>query len=69
MAYGEYEPHELTTFRSIVKPGDVVADVGANVGYLTAHMADLVGPEGRVHAFEPSLTPLQYLRKVSESCP
>ena len=35
-----------------LKPGMVCADVGANVGYYTLLMAALVGPKGRVHAFD-----------------
>lgn len=35
-------------------PGMRVADVGANLGYYTVLMADLVGPAGRVAAFEPN---------------
>jgi FkbM family methyltransferase len=31
----------------------VCLDVGANLGQITIHMADLVRPDGRVHAFEP----------------
>lgn len=34
--------------------GEVALDVGASYGYYTAVLADLVGPEGRVHAFEPN---------------
>ena len=37
-----------------VTPGQVVLDVGANHGYYTVLMADLVGAQGRVHAFEPN---------------
>ena len=36
-----------------VKPGDVVLDVGANVGHYTAALSRLVGPKGRVLAVEP----------------
>lgn len=36
-----------------VHPGDVVYDVGANVGYFTIMTARLVGTEGHVYAFEP----------------
>jgi FkbM family methyltransferase len=38
----------------LVRRGDIVFDVGANRGIFTALMSNLVGPEGRVHAFEPS---------------
>jgi FkbM family methyltransferase len=31
----------------------VVFDVGANIGFYTSLFADLVGPTGRVHSFEP----------------
>jgi FkbM family methyltransferase len=48
----EYEKQEL--FRSLVKPGDVVFDVGANVGYYTLLAATLAGPSGTVCSFEPS---------------
>lgn len=36
-----------------VQPGWRCVDVGANVGYFTLLMADLVGPEGAVLAVEP----------------
>jgi len=37
-----------------VRPGMHVVDCGANLGYFTLIMADLVGPGGRVDAFEPN---------------
>lgn len=43
----------MATLRSLVQPGMVVADVGANVGFYTLQMADWVGGTGRVLAFEP----------------
>jgi len=33
-----------------LKKGDVVADIGAGVGYFTWRMAERVGPEGKVYA-------------------
>jgi FkbM family methyltransferase len=37
-----------------VRPGMIVADVGANLGYYTLLLGELVGAAGRVHAFEPN---------------
>jgi FkbM family methyltransferase len=51
--YGEYGPEEGNIFRQIVNPGDVVADVGANIGSHTLLFSELVGPAGQVLAFEP----------------
>ena len=39
--------------RAQVKPGGTVLDVGANIGWTARLMSNLVGPQGRVHAFEP----------------
>lgn len=38
----------------LIRPGAVCVDVGAHVGYYTLQMADLAGPRGSVHAFEPN---------------
>lgn len=53
LALGVYEPFETSLFRSVLKPGMVVLDVGANLGYHTIIAARKVGPSGRVLAFEP----------------
>lgn len=52
-AFRAYERRELALVRSLLRAGDVVVDVGAHVGYYALHAAALVGPAGRVHAFEP----------------
>jgi len=40
--------------RSLVRPGDVCVDAGANAGHYTFLLASIVGPTGRVYAFEPN---------------
>ena len=51
---GTAEPQETRLVKQYLKPGMTFVDVGANVGYYTALAAKLVGPAGRVIAFEPS---------------
>jgi FkbM family methyltransferase len=53
LARGSYESAESELFARLVKPGMTVVDVGANVGYYTVLASRLVGPAGRVLAFEP----------------
>jgi len=50
---GAYEPLETMIVSKAVRSGDVVLDVGANVGYYTALLDKLVNPGGQVHSFEP----------------
>ena len=50
--FGTYEPELRSIFRSVLKPGGIAVDVGANIGWHTLLMASLVGPEGRVLAAE-----------------
>jgi FkbM family methyltransferase len=59
--YGEYSLGECQLFEQIVQPGDVVIEVGANIGAHTLRLAQLAGPLGRVHAFEPQRIVFQTL--------
>ena len=52
--FGVWEPAVTAVFRDALKPGDIVVDIGANVGLHTMLAAGLVGPAGRVHAIEAS---------------
>lgn len=51
---GGFERRTLALYRKLVTPGMIVADIGANIGAHTLPLADLVGPSGRVLAFEPT---------------
>ncbi len=53
IVYGEYSWSEVELFRQLLGPGHVVVEAGANIGAHTIPLAQLVGPTGRVHAFEP----------------
>jgi len=44
-------PFQLS--RALIRPGDTLMDVGANIGLWAMGAARRVGPEGSVHAFEP----------------
>lgn len=46
-----------------IAPGDVVWDIGANVGFFTRKFAEKVGEQGKVLAFEPSPTTFSVLRE------
>lgn len=50
---GVWEPYETQLLLSMLSPGDVFVDVGANLGYFCVIAAALVGSGGAVHAFEP----------------
>lgn len=59
--YGEYSALEMTLFGQLCAAGHIVIEVGANIGAHTVGLARLVGPEGRVLAFEPQRVPFQTL--------
>jgi FkbM family methyltransferase len=52
--FGAFEPSVVRRYRRLVSPGDVVVDIGANVGAHTLPLARAAGESGRVLAFEPT---------------
>lgn len=50
---GLHEPHVQQALMRELQPGSVVWDVGAHIGFTSLIAARLVGPAGRVEAFEP----------------
>jgi FkbM family methyltransferase len=60
---GTYERETQAVFARLVRKGDVVYDIGANVGFFTLLAAKLAGRGGTVYAFEPLPHNLACLRK------
>jgi FkbM family methyltransferase len=58
----QFEPHEVAFVRGLLRSGQIVCDIGANVGYYTVQMARWVGPTGHIYAFEPDARNLARLR-------
>lgn len=63
---GVFEPISTRVVERFVKKGDVVLDVGANIGYYTVLLSKLVGDDGKVIAFEPTRHFGDVLRKSIE---
>lgn len=51
--HGSMNPLQSYEMQSLLAPGDVVVDVGANLGCYTIPFAERVGVTGKVLAFEP----------------
>ncbi|MBR0650669.1 FkbM family methyltransferase [Roseomonas terrae] len=54
LTLGRWETGYTSLFTRLVKPGDTVLDLGANHGVYALLAAQIVGPTGRVDAFEPN---------------
>ncbi len=63
---GSYEPFEMSLLLSLLNEGDIVVDIGANIGVYTLNMAQKVGAMGKVYAFEPEPTNFELLTKNVE---
>jgi len=57
----EYSSFEL--FSTLLNPGNIILDVGANSGVYSIFYSKLVGDKGRVYAFEPDTSNYSLLQK------
>ena len=65
----QYERGETQFLASVLRPGDVAVDIGANVGWYATLFAEVVGVSGRVLAFEPNRTAYRLLEASARAYP
>ena len=58
----------MTSLPKVIRKADTVIEVGAHIGYISMYIADLVGRNGKVFAFEPSKDNLEYLNANTAPC-
>lgn len=59
---GVWERAIEQVIKRMVKPGNTVLEVGANMGYHTLAMAAVIGPQGKIHTFEANPDLVQLLK-------
>lgn len=67
MWFGVDEPWIARLSQELLRPGDVVYDLGAHVGYTTVLFAHALGGGGEVHAFEILPSTADHLQKTIEA--
>ena len=60
---GIHEKIITNLIKKEIHRGDIVVDIGAHIGYYTLQFANLVGPTGKVYAFEPEPKNFELLKK------
>lgn len=64
----DWEPSESHYVASKLKSGDVVLDIGANIGWFSLLAAKCIGDSGVVHAFEPrTSTASMFSRTINDN--
>jgi FkbM family methyltransferase len=60
--WGDANPRITAVVSTLLRKGDTALDIGANFGVVGLAMAQIVGPDGKVHLFEPQPNIAQILR-------
>ncbi len=61
--YFGFFDESLHSLKKLVDKGDVILDVGANIGITTLYLADKTGETGKVYSFEPDAYNYKQLKK------
>jgi len=62
LIYFGFEENEIVFIKKFIKKGDVLIDIGSNIGLFSLHASKIVGDTGKVFAIEP--TPITFKRLV-----
>ncbi|GAB4209241.1 MAG: hypothetical protein Fur0023_21410 [Bacteroidia bacterium] len=57
------EKFEIDLIKKNIRPGDVIIDIGANIGFYTMIFSKIVKEKGKVFAFEPDPKNFHRLKK------
>jgi FkbM family methyltransferase len=60
---GAFEQQYVRVMKKLIREGDTVFDVGANIGFYSVLFSCWVGPSGRVAAYEPDPANVELLRR------
>ena len=63
LTYGIREPLATEVMQEILKPGQIVVEIGANIGYYALLEAKTVGEKGKVYCLEPAPENIELLRR------
>lgn len=63
MLRGRYEKSTTELFKKIIKPGMIIIDIGAHIGYFTRLFSYLTKSSGHVYAFEADPSNFALLKK------
>jgi|SRR6185436_11091319 len=58
------DAEELTFLKQTLKKGDIVLDIGSNIGFYATKISELIGDEGKVICFEPDTINFMHLQNT-----
>jgi len=65
--FGDLDPKLSWICQRLLRPGDTVLDIGANLGLVSLVARTLVGASGSVHAFEPQPELVELIRQSARA--